>query len=426
METADGFTVIERRLINTVTFAQAPATTRELVIPRKQLRITVDGKKDGKVGLCMKYVQQGIRWIPEYVLNLLDENEAEFILAATVINDTTDITNATLQLALTPGTLGTGENLSPLALEATVRGLSSYFASRKRISSFDEYYAYQAAYTGRPVPPPSALPSTSPDSRLSGVNLLDPKTLRLLEQCTTVKNGTPVLFSKDNVSLARGERLYLPLATMRVRYSFDVVWSVVDPNLASRPGYIEVHRHRGNYGRGMPITPEIAEKLEKLSETDCIMTRAVFTNNSDKPLPPGTVMVVRNWQPLGQGLLKTVMPGETAAIPFAPASGVTWKKNETEIHRREGTRRIHSYYFDEVDLQGELVLTNESDEPQNIKVMRTITGTLNSATGSPKVSSSPTDPSVGGEQEVTLEWNVKLEPGKSIKLEYSYSTLQGR
>ncbi|NLY88263.1 MAG: hypothetical protein GX085_01375 [Firmicutes bacterium] len=66
---------------------------------RKLLIRLRGGDRNGQYPLVLSYLQTGITWFPEYILDLRSEHEAELIFSAVVKNDLIDLENTTLYLA---------------------------------------------------------------------------------------------------------------------------------------------------------------------------------------------------------------------------------------------------------------------------------------------------------------------------------------
>ena len=57
------------------------------------------GDPNGQYPVTLSYLQKGITWFPEYILDLRSEHGAELIFSAVVKNDLIDLENTTLYLA---------------------------------------------------------------------------------------------------------------------------------------------------------------------------------------------------------------------------------------------------------------------------------------------------------------------------------------
>jgi hypothetical protein len=88
------------------------------------------GDQDGQYPLTLSYLQAGIAWFPEYILDLRSERGAELLFSAVVKNDLIDLENTTLYLAeegprfdgeISPLVVF-GEREGPVYLEITTEG----------------------------------------------------------------------------------------------------------------------------------------------------------------------------------------------------------------------------------------------------------------------------------------------------------------
>lgn len=93
------------------------------------------GDPNGQYPLTLSYLQKGITWFPEYILDLRSEHGAELIFSAVVKNDLIDLENTTLYLA-EEGPRFDGE-ISPLVVfTEEEKDLLLYAASQENLRAF--------------------------------------------------------------------------------------------------------------------------------------------------------------------------------------------------------------------------------------------------------------------------------------------------
>src|SRR4029078_9146173 len=92
------------------------------------MRLDWGGKpaeKTAEVG--MAYVQKGIRWIPNYRVEMDGKGKAVVKLQATLLNELTDLKDATVNLVVGVPSFYFKETADPIALSQAVAQLSPYF-----------------------------------------------------------------------------------------------------------------------------------------------------------------------------------------------------------------------------------------------------------------------------------------------------------
>ena len=92
------------------------------------LRIHVAGSGDKPVqkpSLGMAYLRQGITWIPDYTLKVIDDDNAELTLRGTLVNEAEDLIHSDVHLVVgVPHFVHTGY-LAPLAVGQVIRSIGA-------------------------------------------------------------------------------------------------------------------------------------------------------------------------------------------------------------------------------------------------------------------------------------------------------------
>ena len=95
------------------------------------LRIHVAGSGDKPVlkpSLGMAYLRQGITWIPDYTLKVIDDDTAELTLRGTLVNEAEDLIHSDVHLVVgVPHFVHTGY-LAPLAVGQVIRSIGAAVA----------------------------------------------------------------------------------------------------------------------------------------------------------------------------------------------------------------------------------------------------------------------------------------------------------
>lgn len=93
-----------------------PVRTLSRKETKERLTLQLAGSgSDGKVGVV--YVQQGLRWIPSYKLDIDGEGRARVQLQAALQNDLIDLVDATVHLVVGVPSFRFADLIDPIALE---------------------------------------------------------------------------------------------------------------------------------------------------------------------------------------------------------------------------------------------------------------------------------------------------------------------
>jgi len=127
-----GVQLIKRENIRSICLAEEdPITEHKGKTKVREIGIHVASKgaklpDQAEVG--MVFIQRGVRWIPDYRIELLANGKAKVSLQGTVINDLADMENVDLRLVVGVPSFVMKDALSPMALRDIGLRLSSYFA----------------------------------------------------------------------------------------------------------------------------------------------------------------------------------------------------------------------------------------------------------------------------------------------------------
>ena len=136
VETQTGVALIRRENIRSVVLAdKKPATTMAQPKQTREIAFHVASKgkpADGEREVGLVYLQKGLRWIPDYRIELLADGKAKLLLQATVLNELADLADAEVRLVVGVPSFLMENELSPLALRETPPQLSSFFGPTTR------------------------------------------------------------------------------------------------------------------------------------------------------------------------------------------------------------------------------------------------------------------------------------------------------
>ncbi len=411
IETDTGVHLIKRDAIRSIILeGKKPATTH---VERKEVReisihVVRKGKplrKDTEVGII--YLQKGVRWIPDYRIQLLDNGKAKIVLQGTIINDLADMENVNLRLVVGVPSFLMKESLSPIALREIGLQLSSYFAppARGRGQQFD--YLSNAMMSQRAMP--------SMERGEVGVGGPDIPSEGQQEDL--------FLYLRPGLTLGKGERAVVKLLEVTVPYEDIYTWEI-----APLPP-MEMWRHVNQDQQRQMMSAMTGAKA---------MHEIRLTNTGEAPWTTGPATIFKADTPLGQQLLTYTSMKNKVDLPVTIATDLNTKKKEMEV-AREPNIKISGYDYTKVVLHGELTVTNFKDRPVHIYIKRKAIGTATSATAEGKIvmTNVVEDTSVGrdaypwywwswpwwfyGVNSISeVSWETTIAKGKSAVFEYDW------
>lgn len=423
LKTAEGFKVVDIDVIRDVTFLEEPKTT----LPREQYRnllalklAPANGNVPGSADVGMVYLQKGVRWIPNYRVSITGDGKAVVSLQATLLNELADLEGVTANLVIGVPSFYFQETADPIGLQQVAAQLSSYFQAdaqtayglsnsiATQVSRMGEYRNIQLS----PSASQPALPADlGPDVPSGG------------------KHEDLFVFTVRDITLKKGERMVLPVVEFPVEYKD--VYKLEIP-FGPPP---EVRRQFN--------TQQQAE-LAGLFHAPKARHNIRIANSSRYPLTTAPAMILREGRLLGQGLMTYTASGASVDLEITTAVDIAVAKNDVETSRTPNAALWSGDHYDRIDLKGAVTLTNYRSGRAELEITRSVLGNADKATTEngqvekinfhedwPTGRSSFHYPSwwswynwpfwwhhMNGISQI--RWNVMLEPGETIDLEYQW------
>jgi hypothetical protein len=418
LKTADGTRAVPVERISDVKFIGKYQTQLADEEYRNVLTMKLDwgGKAPEKtVEVGMGYVQKGARWIPHYRIELDGKGKAVVKLQATLLNELTDLQNATVHLVIGVPTFYFKETTDPIALSQALAQLSPYFQNDA---------STQFALSNSMMTQSARMTEVRNQAGQGGGGTradLGP------DIGGGEKSEDLFLFTVKNVTLKKGQRMVLPVSQFKLDYK-DVF--VLNVPYGPPP---ELRRTTND--------ANVAEML-KLLHSPKVIHNVRLTNSSDQPLTTAPAMVVKDDKVLAQGLMTYTARGAAVDLAVTTAVDVKVKKTDKETKRTPNAATFNGETFFRADISGSIALTNYRNQPVEIEVVRYVLGNVGEANEDGKVDTinqledddylpHSTRPvwwgyyswpywwsHFNGIGRVT--WNRKLEPGKSADLSYTW------
>ena len=350
LKTDEGTRVIAVTRIQDVTFHDDPESQVAYDEIRNLLRLELDWgeRKPGKKArVGMTYLQRGIRWIPHYNLKVNDDGTVLVQLQATLLNELADLENVTAHLLVGVPSFDFKSTVDPIALRDTAAQLSRYFREPSQTAfalSNSIMVQSQMARMGdvRRQPTRRNAPANlGPDVTSSG------------------QNEEMYIFTIENVTLAKGERMVLPVGKWKMKYE-----DVYRLEIPFEPP-VEVRRNFRSTQQA---------QLAKLFYAPKVKHVLRITNDQKVPLTTAPALITSGRGVLGQGMMTYTSPGGSVDLTVTTAVNVSVLHQEDEVKRIPNAANWEGHKFSRVELKGSINLTNYRDKDIHLEVIRMTMG----------------------------------------------------
>lgn len=412
LKTAEGTKAINFNRVQDVKFLGKVKTTLTTEEHRNLLTLQLEwagGKATKTADVGMSYLQKGVRWIPSYRIELDGKGKAAVKLQATLINELTDLDKVTVNLVVGVPSFAFKDMTDPVALNQTVTHLSPHFEPGLLSgNAFSNAIMTQVAVPRNVerVAAVGAAIDLGPDVGGSG------------------KNEDLFIFTVKDVTLKKGERLVLPVAQTTMEYK-----DVYTLEVPFAPPAEYRHQIGNDHQR---------QELARLLAAPKVMHKVRLHNKSGQPLTTAPALLLKDGKLLGQGLMTYTARGAEVDVDVTAAIDVKVKKTDRETKRSPNAATYNGEPYWRVDLAGTLTLTNLREQAIEVEVVRHVLGNVGEATEGGKAEmvnvledESAARPTWWGWYSWPhwwyhfngigrVAWTVKLEPGKSIDLGYTW------
>lgn len=412
LQTDVGTRAIPIDRIQDVTFIDPPKSQLPVEQVRALLKLKLDWKeqqetKSVKAGLA--YLQKGLRWIPQYKLTINADGSVRVKLQATLLNELADLNSVTANLVIGVPSFEFKATIDPIALRETVAQLSPYFQESSQTSqafSNSIMVQTQVARTG--------------EYRRTAPRTEDPVNPDLAH---TGQNEETFIFSIGNVTLAKGERMVVPVGEWTISYK-----DVFRLEVPSTPP-MEIRRSFNS-------TQEA--ELAKLFHAPKVKHVIRLTNSSPVPLTTAPALITSDKGILGQSLMTYTSSGGTVDLPVTTAINVAASNREEETSRTPEALAWRDHSYMKIDVEGIVQVTNFRNKPIDLEVTRTVLGIVDGVDAEGKArrlgawtTTTDTSPEWWSwyswpywwshvNSTSQIEWKRNLKPGESIELPYRW------
>lgn len=414
LQTDDGVKALPISQIRDIVFKTTPRGKADNEEWRNLLtmRLAYPGTPPRETNVGLMYLQRGVRWIPSYRVTLQNNNTARVELQANLINELTDLQNATMNLVIGVPSFAFKETPDPISLQNTFAQLSPYFqeGSRGGFAFSNAIMTQQARMSDYRVARDEAAPiNIGPEIAGGG------------------KNEDLYIFTVKNVTLKKGERMVLPVTEYSLPYK-DVY--TLELPFAPPPDVLR-------YGNS-----EQQRQIAQLLSSPKVQHKIRLTNKSTQPLTTAPALILKDGKVLAQGMMTYTAAGGEGDLDLTAAVDVRITKTDTEIKRTPNAAKWQGYDYGRVDLTGKIELCNYRKEAMTVEVTRYVLGVVDTADGGGKIQKLNVfeDRSFlpGGDYPAwwswgdwgswwhhfngvgKIEWTTRLDPQKEVELNYTW------
>lgn len=326
--------------------------------------------------LGMAYLRQGITWIPEYTLRVLDENRAELTLRGTLVNEAEDLVHCDVHLVVGVPHFLHADYMAPLAVGQVIRTIGSAVAP----PGLQSQIMQRAAITSNSIRSDQFEAGGVVDQPVQTANGNVAAVLGNLPQMEGHAATDYTVYTKNDLTLRQGEKAIITLFRQTITYSHIYRWNL----------------------------PEAMQHS------------LVLHNDTDTAWTTGPCLAVSEQRPLSEDLLKYTPKAGRAELPVTAAINISHHRSEAEIDRR---LKAHSpagdVHLDLVTLEGTLKLHNFETRDVQIVIAADVLGKPLSASDDGETSIDSTKLQLL-QRAGSIRWRLALEPGEKKTLTYRY------
>lgn len=317
---------------------QGEVVTQER-IARERQRLTVEvdgGGADARVGVM--YVQNGLRWNPAYRIDLDGNGKAEVQLEATLQNELVDLVDARVHLVVGVPKFEFAGLVDPIALQQEIAQVAQYTRRDTQFArALSNSIMTQSGGFVAEAAPGGSEPVVAGSEQQEDL----------------------YVYTLDGVTVAKGERLVVPIATFQIAYRD--LYRLEIP--LAPPAEL---RERANDQNAIALLKELAAPKAKH------VLR--LSNQGKAPFTTAPALVLQRGRILAQGRLRYTPSGAETDLEINTAIDVHVEVSSTEVKRAPGALPSGGYGYNRIDLAGRVELHNRKSVPIELEVTRRVLG----------------------------------------------------
>lgn len=334
--------------------------------------------KSGDAEVGVAYLSQGITWIPEYTVKIIDEDTAELTLRGTLVNEAEDLVHCDVNFVVGVPHFEHSNFLAPIAVGQTIRSIATSVAP----AGIQSQIMSRAAIVSNVARADQF--SQQPETQVTNGAMDGPgdvnSALNNLPQLSGPGGNDFTVYKKEDLTVRRGEKAIVTLFKRKIRYS-------------------HVYRWNAN------------ERLKHLLR---------LKNDNESAWTTGPFLAISSGNPLSEDLLKYTPKNGNCEIPMTTAVNIAHSKSEVELDRDlKSFSPSRDRFWDLVTLKGELKLRNFEQVDAELIIEVPVSGKPIKCSDEGQISVDSTRLKLL-ERTGKVQWRLTLKPGESKTLSYTY------
>ncbi len=356
-------------------------------VERKALQFKLKGVT-GHANLTMGYLEHGLGWTPSYLVSLQDDKKAQITMQAVLVNDAEDLKGTDLFFVVGVPNFAYSNVPSPMALQQSLLDFMQTAARRDNMKD-----AYSNAITGQTVVGAST----------EMVEVTPPSLATSVEELQGAQEEDLFLYSRKDVTLARGARATYNVFSDTVNYEHIYEWNLEDQPRVDGFG----NPQNNSYSR-----PEQFTK-------DNIWHSLRLKNTTKFPWTSAPALVISGTKPLSQDTLPYTSKSASSNLKLTIATDIRASHEENEVERQRDVQRRRGYTYDQVTVEGKLTIKNYKSKSVRLSIADRVRGGVESQTDNGK--SDKLAEAIAVDNPLTrMTWEVTLQAGEEKVITYRY------
>ena len=348
LKTVEGTKAVPLNYINEITFIDDPNTKTDFQNYKNTMTFKLNWKDAAPAAadVGMVYLQKGLRWIPSYKVDIDGKGNAIIKLQATIVNELTDLENVSAHLVIGVPSFAFKDILDPVALDQTIAQLSQHFQSSSQTAyAFDNAIRSQVMRADYEMP---AQPQPDSGPELAG----------------SEKNEDLFVFTFENLSLKKGQRIVVPIAEYKIKYTdvYKLSLQVAPP---------------AEFRRSFSSSQNI--EIERLMNQPAVKHYLRLENDSDYPFTTAPALILNNGRLVSQALMTYTAVGGKCDLEMSTAVDVFVKCFDKQTQYTPNAKTINGNTYSKIDMAGSVTLTNHKKQDIKIEVKRFVLGNIDEA-----------------------------------------------
>jgi len=373
------------RNIARVVLPQDPVLQQTQEEERKALRFKVKGVT-GHANLTMGYLEHGLGWTPSYLVSLKDDKTAQLTMQAVLVNDAEDLKDTDFFFVVGVPNFAYANIPSPMALQ---QSLLEFMQAASRRDDMGGRYS-------------NALMAQKAEGDMSAFAAAPPSFGGTTEELQGVQEEDLFLYSRKNVTLARGERATYNVFSETVNCEHIYEWNLEDQPRVDGFG----NAQNVNSGSDRSMKDNVWHSLR-------------LKNTTKFPWTSAPTMVISGTRPLSQDTVPYTPKNANSNLKLTIATDIRASHEENEVERQKEIQRRRNYNYDQVTVEGKLTIKNYKSKEVRLSIADRVRGTVESQSDAGKADKLAE--AIAVDNPLTrMTWEVILKAGEERVVKYRY------